>query len=109
MSDFPSSRRRFLIRSAVAVSAVPMLGRMALQTARADDLPPLPADNPTATALAYAEDVATVTHANLKPGSNCANCQFYTGADGAARGPCTLFPGFSVSAKGWCSAWAKKP
>jgi hypothetical protein len=26
----------------------------------------------------------------------------------ADAGPCPLFPGKQVSAKGWCSAWAKK-
>ena len=43
-------------------------------------------------------------HAAFKPGSSCANCQFFT----AATGACTLFPGFAVAPKGWCSAWAKK-
>jgi hypothetical protein len=79
-----------------------------LRSAQAADLAPLPLDNPTAVALAYAEDAASVKHASFKPGSNCLNCQFYTAAADAARGPCSLFPGFSVNAKGWCSAWAKK-
>ena len=72
--------------------------------ALAQELKPLPADNATAKALAYAADAATVDHPNFKPGSNCANCQFFT----AATGACSLFPGFSVPAKAWCSAWAKK-
>ena len=62
----------------------------------------------TAVALAYTEDAASAKHASFKPGSLCSNCQFYTGAPDAARGPCTLFAGYSVAAKGWCSAWAKK-
>jgi hypothetical protein len=107
MSESRVSRRHFLL-CAAAVGSTPWLGRLALPTATAADLPPLPLDNPTAVALAYAEDVATVKHASLKPGSNCLNCQFYTGAAGAARGPCSLFPNFSVAANGWCSAWAKK-
>lgn len=103
------SRRRFLARAALVATCVPFAGRLASQPAWAQDLPPLPADNATAVALAYVEDASTVKHASFKPGSVCSNCQFYTAAADAARGPCTLFPTFSVSAKGWCSAWAKKP
>ena len=40
------------------------------------------------------------------PGSNCANCGLYQGANGSARGPCSLFPGKEVKAAGWCSSWA---
>ena len=58
----------------------------------------------TGPALAYAEDYTKVSHPSFKPGSNCANCQFFT----AATGGCTLFPGFKVPAAAWCSAWAKK-
>jgi hypothetical protein len=108
MSDSPVSRRRFLVRSAAVLGAVPLVGRMGFTPAQAHDLPPLPLDNPTAVALAYAEDAATVKHPSFKPGSNCINCQFYTGKDGEARGPCSLFPNYSVAGKGWCSAWAKK-
>jgi hypothetical protein len=63
----------------------------------------LPVTNPQAKALNYVVDAAKAPPAR-KPGSNCANCQFFT----AATGACTLFPGFAVEAKGWCSAWAKK-
>ena len=108
MSDAGFSRRRFLIGTAVVVSTTPLWGRFALPAARAADLPPLPGDNATAVALAYAEDASTVQHASKKPDSNCVNCQFYTGTPDAARGPCSLFPGYSVAGKGWCSAWAKK-
>jgi hypothetical protein len=31
------------------------------------------------------------------------------GEDGAEWRPCNLFPGKSVHAAGWCSAWAAKP
>jgi hypothetical protein len=108
MSESSVSRRRFLIGTAVALGSAPLLGRLASQPALAQDLPALPGDNPTAVALAYAEDASTVKHASFKPDSNCLNCQFYTGKADAGRGPCSLFPNFSVNAKGWCSAWAKK-
>jgi len=86
------------------LAAVPFVAPALVGTARAQDLKPLPLDNATAKALAYAEDASKVTHAAFKPGSNCANCQFFTAASGA----CSLFPGKLVAGKGWCSAWAKK-
>jgi hypothetical protein len=109
MSDLHDSRRRFLVRTALVAATAPLAARLLSHSAHAQDLPPLPADNATAVALAYTEDAATTKHASYKPGSLCSNCQFYTGKPDAARGPCTLFPTFSVAAKGWCSAWAVKP
>jgi nitrous oxide reductase len=97
------SRRRFLVTAALAAAAAP-LAPLLVGRAEAQALPPVPADNPTAKALAYTADASTVKHASFKPGSNCANCQFFT----AGNSGCSLFPGFSVSPKGWCSAWAKK-
>lgn len=98
------SRRRFLVRAAVLAAAVPFVAPALVGTAAAQALKPLPADNATAIALAYVADAKTSKHASYKPGSSCANCQFFT----AATGACTLFPGFSVPAAAWCSAWAKK-
>ena len=84
MSDSPFSRRRFLLGAAIAATALPLT-------------------NAQAKALGYVEDAAKAPPAR-KPGSTCANCQFFT----AATGACVLFPGFSVAPAGWCSAWAKK-
>lgn len=97
-------RRRFLIQAAIATSALPLLGVLGSETAQAQALKKLPASNPQAIALKYVEDASKTTEAAHKPGSICGNCQFFT----AATGACTLFAGFSVSTKGWCSAWAKK-
>lgn len=108
MNETPSSRRRFLVNLALAASAVPLGARLLSGNAMAQSLPALPLDNPQAKALAYAEDAAAVKHPSFKAGSDCANCQFFQGAPGASEGPCALFPGHSVKAKGWCSAWAKK-
>lgn len=103
MSPHDSSRRRLLVRTAVAAAILPLLSRMATQRAAAA-LPPLPLTNAQAKALNYVEDAAKVTSASFKPGSTCANCNFYT----ADTGGCTIFPGFSVAPKGWCSGWALK-
>ena len=101
MSDSPFSRRRFLLGAAIAATALPLLGRVG--PASAAPLPKLPLTNAQAKALGYVEDAAKAPPAR-KPGSTCANCQFFT----AATGACVLFPGFSVAPAGWCSAWAKR-
>lgn len=38
----------------------------------------------------------------------CSGCALFQGKPGDASGPCPLFPGQQVSAKGWCSAYNKK-
>ena len=103
MSTEPVSRRRFLSHALVAAVAVPLAG-LASRRALAAPLPKLPLSHPQAKALHYAEDAAKVADPARKPGSNCANCQFFV----AGTNGCALFPGFQVAPKGWCSAWAKK-
>jgi hypothetical protein len=98
------SRRHFLIQAALATAALPIAMRL-IPEAHAEGLTKLPLDNPQAKALGYTEDASKTKHPSYKPGSMCANCQFFT----AATGACALFAGFSVTPKGWCSAWAKKP
>ena len=93
-----NSRRRFILQTATAAIALPLFG-----PAFAQALKKLPADNATAIALKYVADAAKSKDKRKKPGSNCANCQFFT-----AKGGCTLFAGFAVAPKGWCTAWAKK-
>ena len=78
------------------------------QTARADDLPHLTPDDPTAKALNYTEDATKVDAAN----SNAApavvlELQFLLRRR-TGYGPCQLFAGKAVNAKGWCSGYAKK-
>ena len=102
MKATQNSRRQFLIRGLASAAALPFVGVLASATVSAQALKPLPANNPQAVALKYVADAKKAVAA--KPGSNCANCQFFT----AATGACTLFAGFSVEAKGWCAAWAKK-
>lgn len=99
------NRRQFLKFAVVGAVAAPLAARLIAQPAFAADLPPLELDNPTAKALGYVEDHTKVDakkYPKHTPEQDCLNCKFYTGAAGAARGPCTLFPGKSVAAKGWC-------
>ena len=67
----------------------------------AADLPQVDPEDATAKALEY-------VHASTNPEQNCANCQLYTGEAGAEWGPCAIFPGKGVAAKGWCKSWIKK-
>ncbi len=103
MKTHETSRRRFLIQASLTAVALPLLASQGISSAEAA-LTKLPLTNPQAKALAYSENAAIVKHPSFKAGSNCSNCQFFT----AATGACTLFAGFSVAPKGWCSAWAKK-
>jgi hypothetical protein len=102
MSDNASSRRKFLAHALAFAAAAPLLGASA--RAFAAPLPKLTVANPQAKALHYTEDGGKVADPAHKPGSVCANCQFFTPATGA----CALFAGFQVAPKGWCTAWAKK-
>ena len=97
------SRRRFLQVALTAAAALPVL-LAAAPRAFAAALKPLTADLPNAKALKYADNAASVKDAAHKPGSTCANCQFFQ----AGTNGCQIFPGYSVKPAGWCAAWAKK-
>lgn len=100
-SPRPSARRHFLATVA-AVGA-------ALALPAAADTAPLSETDPTAQALGYKADGSQVDAAKFPKYTaqqQCSNCNFYQGS--GASGPCQLFPGKSVSAKGWCSAYVAK-
>ncbi len=90
-------------RLALGLTALP-LAVLQSRRAQAADLPLLSESDPAAKALDYVEDAAKAKGA--QSGSLCSNCSVYGGADGAAAGPCTLFPGKSVKANGWCKSWS---
>lgn len=100
------SRRRFLKAAAGTAVAAAMIGSLP-RVSRAADLPHLADSDPTAKALGYVEDANKSTDAKRKAGDDCANCQFYSGAP-TGYGPCQLFPGKAVNAKGWCVSHAVK-
>ena len=80
--------------------------------ARPDSAPLVSESDPTATALGYKANAASVDKAKFPQyvaGSSCSSCALYQGAAGAPSGPCPLFAGKAVSAHGWCSSYAKKP
>lgn len=103
MNRNPSSRRRFLQQAALVAVAAPLACFLPVSAAFAK-APRLPMTNAQAKALGYKQSAATVTAKSFKPGSACSNCQLYT----AKTESCSIFPGFSVEPKGWCTAWAKR-
>ena len=96
-----TSRRAFL-RESAGVSVAVAFGTLAVSSAQAGGhMPKLSVDDPAAKPLGYVLESA-------KPDQLCSNCQLYTGEAGKDYGPCQIFPGKEVAAKGWCTAWVKK-
>jgi hypothetical protein len=107
-----NSRRQFLRNLAISVSAPVAIGSRAL----AQDTPPPPGkleeSDPVAMALGYREDTTKVDQKKYpqhKPEQRCDGCALYTGKAGDPSGPCTAVGNKTVTAGGWCLAWAKKP
>jgi hypothetical protein len=100
-----TSRRRFMILAAsLASSAV-------LHNESRADAPVLSESDPAAQGLGYKTDAARVDKAKFpkyQAGQACANCQLFQGKPGDTTGPCTIYGGKLVNAKGWCSAYVKK-
>jgi hypothetical protein len=105
MKDVVDERRRRLLKNVALGMALMPLAAAPL-TGVAAELPLVTADDPTAKALKYVTDASKA--ADAKPGSKCANCNFYQGAGGSKQGGCLLFPGKAVESAGWCSSWTAK-
>jgi len=102
-----TNRRTFMLQI-VATGSVLATTQARAQTAG----PKLEESDAQATALGYKEDTTKVDKAKYpkhEAAQTCANCQLYQGKPKDPLGPCTLFAGKQVAAKGWCSAWVKKP
>lgn len=109
VSGADQGRRRFFVGAGTAIGAAALAGVLP-RRARAEDLPHLSPTDPTAQTLGYVEDATKADKAKFPTyaaGNACNNCNFFQGGT-AAWGPCPLFPGKAVNAKGWCSAYAKK-
>jgi hypothetical protein len=98
------TRRTFVIHSVVGASVLATGSLAFAQTLVLDT-------DPQAIALGYKNDASKADKAKYPKyaaGQNCANCALYQAKAGDAAGACPLFAGKQVSAKAWCSAWAKK-
>lgn len=105
MSQSDLSRREFLTVLAVAGGTLALAGTAQAQGAQ------LAETDPTAVALGYKHDATKVDAKKFpshKPGQNCAGCKLIQGKDGDAWRPCSIFPGKTVAAAGWCAAFAPK-
>ena len=101
----PFSRRRFMILAASVASTT------VLPTESRADAPVLAENDPTAQTLGYKTDAAKVDKTKFpryQTGQTCANCQLYQGKPGSGMGPCPIYGGKLVDAKGWCNSYAKK-
>ena len=101
--------RRDFARRCVGLALVTASGKVI--NVHAEDLPKVDPAGPQAAALGYVNDAQSADTAkfpNFVAGSQCSGCQLYTGAEGSEWGPCGIFPGMSVNASGWCSAFVKK-
>ena len=101
----PASRRRFFKFTAIGLAAAPFANALLSGVAQAVDT--VKESDPTASALGYSADAAKSTKRTDKA-AMCSNCSLFSGKAGAADGPCAIFQGNLVNAKGWCTAWAKK-
>ena len=103
------SRREFVIQSATAVAAGATV--IAAPIAFAQKPPMVDPKDATAAALGYLVDATKVDKTKFPKydaTQNCANCAIFQGKASDPAGGCPLFAGKQVSAKAWCSAWAKK-
>jgi High potential iron-sulfur protein len=109
MTDRNSMSRRDALKGFVLLcGAAGALGDG--RKAQAADLPHLSVDDPTAKALGYHEDAKSVEKAKFPTyvdGQMCSTCMQFQGKTDAF-GPCNIFAGKAVSAKGWCQVWVKK-
>ena len=67
--------------------------------------------DPAAAALGYRNDTTQVDSAKYpqhEPTQVCADCRYFQAKTGSDWGPCTIFGGKAVHAKGWCAAYAVK-
>ena len=100
-----TNRRRFIKLTVTGLAAAPLANELFSRSAEAADV--VSESDPTAVALKYKMD-ATKAAERKDAKALCSNCNLYTGKPGDANGPCAVFGGKLVSAKGWCASWVKK-
>lgn len=91
------NRRKFVTFLSAGAAVVPLGALVSSLPSHAAD-PLVDPSSAQAKALQYVP-VSTVD------GQLCSNCALYSGEDGAEMGGCPLFPGATVAADGWCSAY----
>ena len=95
------NRRTFLCVLGTGAISIPLSALTGQGIAFAAETPKVELEDPTAKALAYVHESPDATKL-------CVGCQLYTGAADSEWGPCAIFPGKLVNAKGWCKSWIVK-
>jgi hypothetical protein len=102
-------RRDFLRIGSLVVASAALASRAGRSPAQG--APHLDEKDPTAQALGYRHDATKVDKnkfTRYQAGQTCSNCQLFQGKAGDAWGPCAIYGGRQVAAKGWCNAYVKK-
>jgi len=103
------ARRRFLKLATAGMAALPLCGACIARPARAQER--VEEDEELAQQLGYKHDATEVDPdewPDYQEGHICANCELYRGAEGDAWGPCDIFGGGLVAARGWCLSWLER-
>jgi hypothetical protein len=97
------NRRKLLFACSIAAAAP-----LAARSAFAQSKEKVDENSAQAKSLNYRHDAKQVKDPKRTPDQFCNNCQLYQAAPTDPWGPCAIFAGNLVAAKGWCSAWIKK-
>ena len=100
------NRRTFIKNTAVTISGLTLL-KVSSYSNQAAAAELVSTTDTMAVSLKYVEDAAEASTRTDKD-AICANCQFYSDTADTDAGPCSLFSGKAVKAKGWCTAWSAK-
>ncbi len=98
------NRRTFVIQTVLGIGGLAIASRASAAEAVKET-------DPQAVALGYKLIATTVDKKKFPTyatGQQCSTCALYQGKSDDPAGGCALFGGKQVSAKAWCSAWAKK-
>jgi High potential iron-sulfur protein len=102
--------RRHLLQTALATSALLSALDTVAFGAQSGALAPLDTKDSAASALGFVtENSSAGSNPLYKKGQHCASCAHYQGTPSDATAGCNIYPGRSVPANGWCSAWGQRP
>jgi High potential iron-sulfur protein len=103
--NLTTSRRTFIVQSIITGVSLASANLADAQSALVKET------DARAVTLNYKADGTKVDKTKFPKyaaGQNCSTCVLYQGKPADAAGICPLFAGNQVSAKAWCSTWAKK-
>ena len=109
------SRRKFISTTTKTIATIPVVAVLGERAVGGEATARLDESNPTAIALGYRHDADEVDVDRFPKRASeegktqfCDNCLHYKPSqDEEGWGPCAIFPGFNVAAKGWCNVWVK--